>query len=235
MAKDNFSCALDDDGAKCWGVSFSDSLRALEFPAFDYIFLNNLSLLTARAIKGAPTARASYLNEMQNFVRQNLLTSGRDASLLQSQYFALRLISTSLRTIDSDYFKPILATLQMSTRQIESDLKSVARIDIPDKDNLSKSIPVSVLNRRLALTSLQASLKISSEFLGPQDQMAVQSALRSVGIAKAQPLDNSQISKVVQDIESLASARAVLKLSPRAAFLEDIIAEATAWLKDAVK
>ena len=129
------------------------------------------------------------------------------------------IVSPLILTHESKYYKDILIP------KFEKWKSQANLINI--KDNLE--------NRKISLTAIQSSLDVSLSFLSEQQIDRTQDALRKVGQAMIDPMNDQNILEAVKSVESLTEERTVLLSSDKSKFLIECQLVAIDWLKLKVK
>jgi hypothetical protein len=231
VAQYDSTCAWDDEGVHCWGdTPFTPGIFLED--SRDFIFLNNLPVVIERFKRDAPAARSLFLSNFKGFVETNL-TGLPEGDLARSEYFALRIISIPVLTVDSQIFTGTIATLNDSLKNIEIALK--IRPSTKESPSLVSVVPKNELNIQIALHSLRAALSVGQNFMVSEERAKIETPLRLIGSALTDPKDIKKIADVLTAIADIEKEKMILSRSSRSAFLADVIDECTHWLREKAK
>jgi hypothetical protein len=223
------ACALSDLGIECNQGNNSDFERVVfvprpstQNPSFRLIHLQDFFEATQ---KGSVGARALLLQAGAEVAKADLAAQERSLPVSQARYLLISLLRSTIEAADSAYFlQTVIPAFSTSMASIEKEL------GFSGAENISRD---SELNRMVALKVLRSALSATENFLPISARAEVQTSLRAVGIALADPMRAENIHGVESAIDSLQPVLKIVTASSKSAFLVTTILNATAWLKGA--
>jgi hypothetical protein len=206
-----YACALDDDGYTCWRIQ---ELTGEKSP-----WRISLSLFDALKTNSTASHRAFY-NEL--FSEAGALENNVEG--IESKYLFYSLLKPAIESTQSEYFE---STLISQYR---------AFVDRLAKDNGFSEISAlndSGSNRQVVLKQIRAAIRVSLEYLTPNQKEELQPIIRLLGIAGSDP-SNVNINAVLRFLKHEKPLLAQMRNSAKTEFLADSIELAFGWLEKKV-
>jgi len=224
-----YSCALDDEGVRCWGgdarqpivpiAGLSFSFATLANPRFN---LDQLTSFLEVAQSVSDAARSKLFLNLKQFAMANFSAEEHGFESSMGRYLLLRLVSPAVLSSQTSYaMETLIPSFSESRKDFEKEL------GFDDVGHISHS----PATNRVALKVLQSSFEVLSDFLNPREREQLQLAMRSIGQAFMDPMNENRIQAVVADIAAVTPVLDKVSANPKSAFLAQTVQMAADWLK----